>query len=153
MAHRSDYLTHIHKNQKGYVERACIDLAETQFDAIAFTGISGALMGPVIAYKLGKSMIPIRKTTDAAHTLDRVEAPEEPCKYVIIDDQISSGATINRIMDGIETEYPDSHHECIGIYTYNKMYPYAEPDFKRWSKEDSQFKSYQIIPTKSEISQ
>lgn len=70
--------------------------------AVAFRGVSGAMIAPIVAYKLGLNPIGIRKPNESCHsgttkarlTLDGhlVE------RYVIVDDFITSGDTVRRII-------------------------------------------------------
>jgi len=70
--------------------------------AIAFRGFSGAMVAPIVAYKLGLNPIGIRKPNEGSHggstksrlTLEghRVE------RYVIVDDFVLSGDTVRKII-------------------------------------------------------
>jgi adenine/guanine phosphoribosyltransferase-like PRPP-binding protein len=87
------------------------------FDAIAVSGMSGALIGSTIADRLGKGIIVVRKEDDTStHSWYKVEGAI--CeRYIIIDDLIASGKTVRRIIDQIKKEqYQDA--KCVGIYLY-----------------------------------
>lgn len=66
------------------------------FEAIAFRGVSGALVAPAVAAKLGKSLIVVRKA-EARHSPYEVEGEDSIRSYLIIDDQIAGGGTIREI--------------------------------------------------------
>jgi len=125
MSHRTIYLELCHKFLPQVVEGTCRDLEGTAFEAIAFRGISGAMVAPAVAYKLGKQLMCIRKTSDQAHTTYIAEGPLTESRYVIIDDQISSGATVLAIRDAIQSELNPAH-KCVGIYLYNRPPSYFE---------------------------
>lgn len=85
---------------------------ETPFDAVAVTGLSGLLMGPVVADRLGKGIIVVRKEGEKNHSGYAIESSVSG-KYVIVDDFISTGATIRRIVDNVG-------EGCVGICLYAK---------------------------------
>lgn len=86
------------------------------FDAIAFRGLSGCIIGPSIAEKLNVNIIAVRKPDDGSHSSYMVEGAVN-CDYVIIDDLISSGTTIKRIQKEIIKECVE-HGKCVGVYFY-----------------------------------
>ena len=87
-----------------------------QFDSIAVCGYSMALIAPVVADKLNKSLIIVRK--DNEHRASWCEAEgEHSTKYIIIDDLIYSGETYTMVVNKIkENLVPDA--ECVGVYLY-----------------------------------
>lgn len=88
------------------------------FDSIACSGISGLLFAPPVARKLKKSLIIVRKRKgDHSHTL--VEGDRAVKSYIILDDIVSSGATIERILGRIEEESPDAR--CLGFLGYSRL--------------------------------
>lgn len=89
------------------------------FKAIAFRGTSGALIAPIIAYKLNKNIICIRKLEERNHSGYRMEGVRGNFDYIIIDDLIDSGATIRAITQGVNDG--NSHYgkaNCVGIILY-----------------------------------
>lgn len=66
------------------------------FDYLAFTGMSGALIAPLVGTKLDKPLLMVRKE-GFSHSPYRVEGPTEKGTYVIVDDMIDTGKTIQRI--------------------------------------------------------
>lgn len=89
-------------------------------DAIAFRGLSGALVAPLVARELNIGMIAIRKRENC-HSYDYVEGCiHEAENIIILDDLVSSGATIRAILEemrAIRTYVP-----VAGIVLYNDEY-------------------------------
>lgn len=97
------------------------------FDAIAFQGMSGALVAPAVSIRLKKHLIMVRKD-DGHHGQHTVEGALD-CPYVILDDLSSTGQTLKRIQNLIFKESPDSF--CAGIYLYQDGYFKQEPVLER----------------------
>lgn len=88
---------------------ACIKASGIDFDAIAFSGYSGALFAPIIAYRLNKHVIIVRKDAEESHSSMCVEGfIPQGVRYIIIDDFISTGLTIQNMYEKIKNErvYP-----------------------------------------------
>jgi orotate phosphoribosyltransferase len=87
------------------------------FESIAFRGMSGAMIVPAIAHKLGVKMLMVRKE-DGSHAWHKVEG--DPVKqYIIIDDFIETGDTINEIIKQIKNNVARDI-QCVGVYLYHK---------------------------------
>lgn len=84
-----------------------------QFDTIAVTGMSGALIGGEVASRLGKDLTLVRKPDDDSHASDKVEGPVEAKTYIFVDDQIDSGETVTRVLNTL------SNRRCLGVFLYN----------------------------------
>ena len=84
-----------------------------QYDTIAFAGISGAVIGPVVAMKLKKECILVRKNGDLRQSYAEVIGYDECRKYIIIDDFVCSGNTVKMIQNKIHDFLP--YAECLGI--------------------------------------
>jgi adenine/guanine phosphoribosyltransferase-like PRPP-binding protein len=83
--------------------------------------MSGAAMAFVLAYELEIPLLCVRKTTDDSHFHDMnrgkiLEGNVDTKKYLIVDDFISSGKTVNYIMDSIRQD--GSHAECVAMLMY-----------------------------------
>jgi adenine/guanine phosphoribosyltransferase-like PRPP-binding protein len=85
-----------------------------RFEAIAFRGLSGALIAPAVAYKLGKPLLPVRKGEDT-HSSHYTEWGSDHRSFIILDDFISGGGTIRAILDSLEVDGA----ECRGIVLWN----------------------------------
>jgi adenine/guanine phosphoribosyltransferase-like PRPP-binding protein len=84
-----------------------------QYDTLAFAGISGAVIGPVVAMKLKKECILVRKDGDKRNSSYEVSGYDDCGRYIIIDDFICSGYTAKMIQRKIHNFLPDA--ECIGV--------------------------------------
>lgn len=91
---------------------------ELKFDAIAFTGTSGAGIGFPISYLLKIPVINVRKGF-SAHYTGAIEGTISSKKYLIVDDLIASGATIRKIISTIEEELKGKA-KPVGIFLYSQ---------------------------------
>lgn len=91
-----------------------------EIDAIAFTGISGSGIGFPVALLTGIPMMCVRKAGIDSHNREcYIERSHDDIKtYVILDDLMSSGRTVTRIMD-IAREELDA--KCVGILLYEEV--------------------------------
>jgi hypothetical protein len=97
---------------------------EHPFEAIAFTGISGAAFAFPLSLQLNKPLICVRKRKDNTHYGDIVEGCTNATSYIIVDDFIASGKTISRIMTQINRHRNDfgikfQKPKLVGIYLYD----------------------------------
>lgn len=90
-------------------------LKHHDFDAIAFSGLSGALFAPMVAFALDKTLLAVRKG-EQCHSSRLVEGDYAARRFVILDDFISCGDTMRHILDEIHEAVPEA--ECIGILEY-----------------------------------
>lgn len=95
-------------------------LKKLDFDTIVFSGMSGALIAPSLADALKKKLVMVRKDSDITHSCYRLEGDLGGCRYIIIDDQISSGETIKRIIRKMKEE--DSQKELVGVHFWKEEY-------------------------------
>jgi hypoxanthine phosphoribosyltransferase len=70
---------------------------------------------PQIAEILNKEIIIVRKHNEISYSPFHIEGVM-PNRYIIVDDLVCSGTTINHINKSIKEEYPRS--KCIGVYCY-----------------------------------
>lgn len=103
------------------VDAAIDALSKVDFDTIAVSGVSGLLLGPILAYKLGKNLAVVRKTDDSTHSYCTIEG-QWGSKYVIIDDFIASGATVRYIRDKLDNRFglDGEFTQCVGFYGYDR---------------------------------
>jgi adenine/guanine phosphoribosyltransferase-like PRPP-binding protein len=96
------------------------------FDAIAFTGTSGAAIAYPISALLKIPLICVRKGTN-----NHYKRPIEGCitadRYVIVDDFISMGSTMKKITRAIKKEMPRALPVAIFLYT-------SGSSVKEWNK-------------------
>lgn len=95
-----------------------INNSRVKFDAIAFRGLSGALVAPSIAIMMNKHLLAVRKTGDTDHSKYRVEG-YMGCPYIIVDDLIESGETMETIIDAV-----GSFPEAIFLWNTSKETPF-----------------------------
>lgn len=92
----------------------------TRFDCLVFSGLSGALIAPVVSRSLKVNMIPIRKGEDC-HSCSQVEYLDSISykKAIIFDDLVESGKTINYIMGQLDEAQPNI--QIIGIALHRRL--------------------------------
>ncbi len=104
---------------------AIIKRKKLKFDAIAFRGLSGAVIAPMVALKLRKTLIAIRKEkTNHSHRL--VEGDLNAKTYIIVDDLISSGITVRKIVR--ELKRLNKEQKCLGVVLYSDTRPFRKTD-------------------------
>jgi hypothetical protein len=120
---------------KEIVDVLCRILEPHQFDAIAFTGMSGALVAPLVSAEMTKPLIMIRKTGFSTHSMEDVEGVWDARTYVIVDDLIFSGHTIQQIYDQVFLFWQKMYRyhgnvwdrpknvfpECIGVVEFGRI--------------------------------
>jgi hypoxanthine phosphoribosyltransferase len=98
---------------------------ELKFDTIAFSGMSGAAIAFILGHWLDIPLLCIRRKEEGSHF--RSSRPSCVCegnidtkRYLIVDDFISSGATVNYIIESIDRELFKgySQPECVGMLMY-----------------------------------
>jgi adenine/guanine phosphoribosyltransferase-like PRPP-binding protein len=86
------------------------------FDAIAFTGTSGAALAYPLSINLKLPLICVRKTLDGNHYNRELEGVTNARTYLIVDDFIASGNTIRKITKTIDK---NSGAKPAGIFLYS----------------------------------
>lgn len=95
-----------------------------KFDALAFTGSSGAAGAFILGANLELPVIYVRKKDELSHgkSIEANSAFNPIGRYLIIDDFVGSGATVRHIVNSIsdtakkEAEDPP---ECVGVFLYD----------------------------------
>ena len=77
------------------------EILKQDFDGFAVMGISGAIMGALIARKMNKKLVVVRKENDGSHSDYKVENIEAGDKLIFLDDLVASGKTYKRVRDGV----------------------------------------------------
>lgn len=95
-------------------------LSKYKYDAIAFRGMSGALLAAPLAHMLDKTMIMVRKPKVDCHTSRAVEGDNAARRYIIVDDVICSGNTLRTIIRAVKRFAPAA--ECVGYLEWNNLY-------------------------------
>lgn len=121
---KSDYLKVIYQIQdyKKLITQAAKIIkkfrTKNEFDAIAFTGTSGAALAYPVSAILNIPLICIRKGNN--HYGFPIEGCVSAKKYIIIDDFISAGNTMKKIIKTIKNEMPDAQPVAIFLYTESR---------------------------------
>jgi len=94
------------------------------FSSIAFRGMSGALIVPALALCLRKHITLVRK--EASHSNYAVEGCVGGKGFIIVDDLISTGDTIEKILQAIYQKNleNDSHFkpkDCRAVFLYRSF--------------------------------
>jgi adenine/guanine phosphoribosyltransferase-like PRPP-binding protein len=89
-----------------------------EFDAIAVSGMSMALIAPVLAWRLKKEIILVRKPGEDTHSCCKFEGRTNQ-RVVMVDDLVSSGETLRWVKDAVEK------YDCklVGMYLYSDQDP------------------------------
>lgn len=129
MTVHSAYLTAVYdrKTYKKNLEKAVEVLKEVQketpFDAIAFTGTSGAAFSYPLAHILDVSLMCVRKQNENSHYARLVEGYGGSTNFIIVDDFMASGDTLIKIAREIKRFYLDEVKKekpnLIGTLFYN----------------------------------
>jgi adenine/guanine phosphoribosyltransferase-like PRPP-binding protein len=103
---RTDYLEVLFNRTK--LEKALvaaeIELKEFDFEVIACRGVSGLAFASLLAHRMKKGLLIVRKPGEYTHSVYReVEGclPSLGRGWIIVDDIISSGATVLYIVEAV----------------------------------------------------
>jgi hypothetical protein len=97
------------------IDKLIAQLQHKQFDAVAFRGVSGALVAPVIAYMMKKPLIAVRKDEPSHADRGRIVESgieQDEFTYIIVDDFVSTGTTLAVVMAEIAKVFPKA--KCLG---------------------------------------
>lgn len=134
----SPYLNDAITDAKGIVERTLESCDPDSFDAICVTGVSGMLIGPILAYLLDKRLAVVRKTRANSHAECEVEHNfEAGDRWIFVDDLIASGETIQRVQNAML--YADLG-EMTASYLYNSN------DYRKRKATDQIFDRAYVAP-------
>lgn len=100
-------------------------LRPMKFDSIAVRGVSGLTFGSALAAYLNKKIAVVRKG-ETRHSEYMVESVGTVGTYVIVDDLIDLGGTVNAIVDAIRDTEPGAECCAIVLYSDRKEYPKNE---------------------------
>jgi adenine/guanine phosphoribosyltransferase-like PRPP-binding protein len=94
---------------------------DTGYDTIVFSGMSGAAMAFMLAHWMNMPLLCVRKRNDSSHFVSQTRKylegnAHDVRKYLIVDDFISSGATVQYIMDTIRETNVSA--ECVSLLMY-----------------------------------
>ncbi len=86
------------------------------FDAIAFSGSSGAALAYPLSYLLKMPLIHVRKGS-SHYGSGRIEGTISSKRFIIIDDFIETGGTIKRIIREVKKEMNEAKPVVICLYS------------------------------------
>ena len=112
------YLLLEHKSRQRAITESvrALRASNLEFDVIVCCGLSGSLIAPDVARKLNKKLVIVRKQ-DGSHGHDvELTFNEDVGNYVIVDDLIESGKTVDLIRKRLHWY----EGKCVGIYLYNQ---------------------------------
>lgn len=104
--------------------RAVVKRGELEFDAFACIGVSGLGMASILADKLNKDLIVVRKSGEDSHSYLKVEGPEahqNGMRYLFVDDFTSSGATFRTVLQALNKHEDGLAHKCMGSVLYQSL--------------------------------
>lgn len=87
------------------------------FDALAITGTSGMGMGFIMSYLLKIPVINVRKKSPS-HYRSPIEGAINAKRYLILDDFMETGATVDKIRKTIRQELKGKS-KAVGIFLYD----------------------------------
>jgi len=121
------YPTHLRpamnrEERKETIEACIAKLSHEEFDTIAFSGISGASIGFILAHMMDKEVISVRQpgVKRRAGNQYTEEGYRHALKYIVVDDLISTGTTVARVIRGVRKIAPQAELAGILVY-YNRV--------------------------------
>ncbi len=100
------------------VIRCARKLKGIEFDSLVLRGTSGLVVGVPLSVKVKKPFGVVFK--EGGHTRKGFKGPIEPGKFIIVDDFIETGKTIQTILDDEYLTERDA--SCVGILLYRPRY-------------------------------
>lgn len=103
------------------IERAKSFLEGVEYDTMVGTGLSGAVIAPMLAREFGKRCMIVRKENDESHSSLPVEGVLGK-RWLFVDDFVSSGTTCARVIKAIRklTNAYKFESEYVGAYLYHR---------------------------------
>jgi len=127
-----------HRILQGFYDGPADTHEKFEFDTIVCCGISGIVFGLPLARKMGRKIVIVRKDGDGTHSTNRVESDcfaNEVGNYIIVDDLIDSGATLERILKEMkEHSGKKGKHVATYLYAGGNLRRPPEAEKKRSSK-------------------
>lgn len=105
------------------IEHARIALEGVEYDTMIGTGLSGALVVPLLARAFDKRFAIVRKPGDSRHSSSRFEG-EIGKRWIFVDDFISTGDTFDRVQNTVESIEADYKR------AYANTAPANRPNFR-----------------------
>lgn len=117
---QTHYMKHAFFDTESILDQARRWLSTVEYDTLVGTGMSGALVIPLIARTLKKRWLVVRKTGVETHSRMLAEGTLGE-RWVFVDDCIDSGSTYDRVREVVGTLCSQQDHEAalVGAYLYN----------------------------------
>jgi hypothetical protein len=149
----SDYLTSCFIDLNAKVESVVDKLTPVR-------GVSGMMVGPMVAARMRKPWCIIRKPGDGTHSDHKVVEGWHNFKtYIIIDDLIATGGTIKLIQTTLrdharayDYKWERGVPECVGFYLFNHDELAWRGDGKNISYNDKYF-LFSEIPARPSVAE
>ena len=107
-------------------------MRQTGAEVIVVSGKSGIALAFATAMLIDFPIVVVRKAGENSHG-HKVEGPADKVftKYLILDDFIDTGTTVNRIVNDLYTHAEQGYGvgepaHCVGILEYRKEVPYLD---------------------------
>ncbi len=107
-------------DQQHIVKQASQTLDPLEFDSMVGTGLSGAMVIPLLAYVFDKPFAIIRKETDVDnHSCEKFEGVIQG-RWLFVDDFIASGHTLRTVTAAVRDIVGERNKliTCVGAYQY-----------------------------------
>lgn len=102
-------------------------VSDVDFEAFAFCGMSGALIAPLLSYKMKKELLLVRKPSDTTHSIYLVEGNLSVSKVIIVDDCVDSGKTVTRIVARIRSYTQMTDPAGLLLYSHYGRVQFLQP--------------------------
>lgn len=127
MSIHSAYLKNIFSNNKTFkktVREVVKSLKQLDFDYLIGTGLSGTCIIPTVALRLNKPFAIVRKDTNhhGSFLIEGIPRENKPLLYLILDDFVSTGATVDIILTKMQAFIQRKDDICIGLFAYKDVY-------------------------------
>ncbi len=116
-------------------------LANVDYDTMIGTGLSGALVIPILARAMGKHFAIIRKPGDSRHAYQQFEG-EIGDRYVFVDDFVSSGETRDRVRTVVKNLTTNTYDGQPSLFVGSYLYDSATDSFAYERGEIGKFVPY-----------
>lgn len=124
---RASYMYRAFDEPKTVIREARNALHGVKFDTIIGTGLSGAVIVPMMAHAMRKYFAIVRKPKEqrACHAHSVIEG-KIGARWLFVDDMIDSGTTFGRVREAVGSWVRDNVREgfkprLVGSYTYQAM--------------------------------
>ena len=106
-------------------QKCAAALEGMDYEFLAFRGMSGAVITPLLAIIVGKPFVVVRKPGEAHHSGTKVEGYKGRGEYIIVDDFVCTGSTVRAMWDALGME------RCEGILEYKHLTDCGEGGYEK----------------------